>query len=156
MIRSNAVGRSTRERRKASEPQLRAVATSEAPAPDRRASKDGPARVQAFFAEQLPWLIRERADLFNKIGGELALFVEGAGCWTVRFGKHDSPDALRPDATFESDCVTVFSVESFLSLLDGTADGQQTVMLGDGRLLSRLGQLMIEPGRGQLGARLNK
>lgn len=145
MIRSNAVGRSPRERRKPAEPKLAVVK----PAAD-------PARVQAFFAEQLPWLIRERADLFNKMSGELAVFVEGAGCWTVRFGKHDSPDALRPDATFESDCVTVFSVESFVALLDGHGDGQQTVMLGDGRLLSRLGQMMIEPARGQLGARLNK
>lgn len=113
-------------------------------------------RVRAFFSEQLPWLIAKRKDLFDRVQGSLALFVEGAGCWTIQFGKHDSTEALREDATFESDCVAVFSVPSFVALLDGKSSAQEPALIGDAKLLSRLGQLLIEPARGQLGARLSK
>ncbi len=114
------------------------------------------ARVLAFFEEQLPWLIQKRRDLFDRVSGTLSLFVEGAGAWRIRFGDHQSPDALTADADFDSDCVTVFSVAGFVAMLDGRAPTQEPAMIGDARLLSRLGQLMIEPARGQLGVRLSK
>lgn len=134
---------------------LRAV-DSQAERSAERAKEDPVARVQKFFDQMLPAVIVRRPDLFNKVSGSLAMFVEGAGCWTIRFGNHASPEALTRDANFESDCVTVFSVSGFVALLDGRTPEQEPVLIGDARLLSKLGHLMVEPGRGQLGVRLAK
>lgn len=147
MTLPNTLGRGALAKRKPLKPQLKAVPTPAAEAPD---------RIRTFFDVQLPKLIAHRGDVFDLMKGSLAVFVEGAGCWTINFGDHASANALQRDATFESDCVTVFSVDGFIAVLDGRTDGQAPVMIGDGRLLSKLGQLMIEPARGLLGARLNK
>lgn len=117
---------------------------------------DAPARVRAFFEVQLPRRIAERGALFDQVQGTLALFIEGAGAWTIGFGDHQSPQALTAEADFDRDCVTVFSVDGFDALLDGRSDGPEPVLIGDDRLLARLGQLLIAPTRGVLGARLER
>lgn len=133
-----------------------------APAPARGASAPAPTsssapaaeRVRAMFDEALPRRIAERAELYDRVQGTLSIFVEGAGSWCVRFGDHRHPEALTTAGSFESDAVVVFTVASFVALLDGDASSAPTVALGDTTLLGRLGQLLLEPTRGALGARL--
>jgi hypothetical protein len=111
-------------------------------------------RVRALFDEALPRRIVERGELYDRVQGTLSVFVEGAGSWCVRFGDHQHPDALTAPGAFESDAVVVFTVARFVALLDGDAQATPTVALGDTTLLGRLGQLLLEPTRGALGARL--
>lgn len=111
-------------------------------------------RVRALFDEALPRRIVERGELYDRVQGTLSIFVEGAGSWCLRFGDHQHPDALTAPGSFESDAVVVFTVARFVALLDGDAQAAPTVALGDTTLLGRLGQLLLEPTRGALGARL--
>jgi hypothetical protein len=63
--------------------------------------------------------------------------------------------AARP--TLEADLVLVWGVPSFLRLLDGdTSDpaAVRPVLLGDRKLLGRLGSLLLPPTGGGVGARL--
>lgn len=111
-------------------------------------------RVRALFDEALPRRILERGELYDRVHGTLSVFVEGAGSWCLRFGDHQHPEALTAAGSFESDAVVVFTVPRFVALLDGDALATPTVALGDTTLLGRLGQLLLEPTRGALGARL--
>ena len=111
-------------------------------------------RVRALFDEALPRRILERGELYDRVHGTLSVFVEGAGSWCLRFGDHQHPEALTAAGSFESDAVVVFTVARFVALLDGDAQATPTVALGDTTLLGRLGQLLLEPTRGALGARL--
>ncbi len=171
MTQVNAIGRSSIGRSGVSRaPALRAVS----PAPSAPASRspsvapvaaapalapvsaaDPAARVRALFEEQLPRLIARRADLFDAVRGTLTVFVEGAGAWSIQFGDHTRADAITPATGFEGDGIAAFSVAGFVALLDGAPSAQAPVVMGDARLLSRLGQLMLEPARGPLGARLS-
>jgi hypothetical protein len=111
-------------------------------------------RVRTLFDEALPRRILERGELYDRVHGTLSVFVEGAGSWCLRFGDHQHPEALTAAGSFESDAVVVFTVARFVALLDGDAQATPTVALGDTTLLGRLGQLLLEPTRGALGARL--
>lgn len=118
---------------------------------------EGPARVRRFFHEQLPRVILGRRDLFDRTQGKVSVLVEGAGAWTVTFGDHASERAVEARETLEADLVLVWSVSGFLRLLDGdTSDSAaiKPVALGDAKLLSRLGSLLVPPAQGGLGARL--
>jgi len=115
---------------------------------------EGPARVRAFFDIALPAVIALRNELFDRAQGSLSLLVEGAGGWCVRFGDHTSSDAVVEDPSLDADCVAIFTTPSFVTLLDGKRPDDVPVVMGDTSLLERLGQLLIEPAKGGLGARL--
>ncbi len=112
-----------------------------------------PERVRGFFDELLPAVVALRGDLFDRVRGTLALFVEGTGSWTVAFGDHASDKAVNEGADFDADCVAVFSTPMFIALLDGRIDGTP-VCVGDTSLVEKLGQLLREPARGGVGARI--
>lgn len=110
-------------------------------------------RAAQFFEELLPVAVEMRAEVFDRVHGSLALFVEGSGSWTICFGDHAAPGAIVEGASFEADCVAVFSTPMFTALLDGKVEGTP-VVIGDDSLIEKLGQLLQEPARGGLGARL--
>ncbi len=110
-------------------------------------------RTRAFFEEDLPRLIQARAELFDQQRGVLSLIVEGVGAWTLRFGDHAAADALVPGAVLDGDLLLGFEAEGFVRLLEGDA-AVTPVVLGDARLLERLGGLLLPAARGGLGARL--
>lgn len=114
-------------------------------------SDNGSAR--DYFERTLPALIQERRALFDRFGGTLTVYVEGEGAWTVRFGDHRAPNALTREGDLDADCVASFSGPGFSRVLEGTADAPPAV-IGDPKLLARLGQISTTPGRGALGARL--
>lgn len=161
-----AVGRAVGRPRVDATPRLRTVTlATAAPAPQPATAQeatpppaadrgDGAARIRALFDDALPQLVHQRADLFDRVRGTISVFVEGAGSWCVTFGDHRSPDALGSDASFDSDAVVVFTTPAFVALLDGRPGGEPAVALGDTKLLARLGELLLEPARGALGARL--
>lgn len=111
------------------------------------------ARILRFFDELLPLVVELRADLFDRVKGTLAVFVDGTGQWTVSFGDHTREDAINEGADLDADCVAVFSTPMFLALLDGKLEGTP-VVIGDTRLVEKLGQLLQEPARGGVGARI--
>ena len=113
------------------------------------------ARAARFFEEQLPAVVRERGDLFDHIQGSLAVFVDGTGAWTVSFGAYAAKDAVRSGADLDADCVAVFSTPMFAALLDGVVEDSRPVVIGDVKLLERLGSLLQEPQRGPVQARLS-
>lgn len=104
------------------------------------------------FFDQLPELISMRGDAFDRVSGTLSLFVHGAGSWLVTFGDHRRGDAVREEATFDADCVVVFSLEGFESVLNGDTTNLP-IVVGDEKLLGKFGQLLVEPARGALGVR---
>jgi hypothetical protein len=110
-------------------------------------------RTRAFFDEDLPRLMAARAELFNQQHGVLSVIVEGVGAWTLRFGDHAAEGALTPGAVLDGDLLLGFDAECFVRLLEGDA-GVRPVVLGDARLLERLGRLLLPAARGGLGARL--
>lgn len=112
-------------------------------------------RIRALFEEHLPQVIQQRADLFDAVRGTLVLMVQGVGGWALRFGNHRDKDALGPASSLDGDCVAVFSTTAFAELLEGRTGGTPPVVIGEARLLARLGQLLIVPARGPLAARLN-
>ncbi len=111
------------------------------------------ARVTAFFHEQLPLLIDAQRAAFAKSKGSLGVIVEGAGSWTITFGDADSDDALIDEVDVEADCLAVWTVDAFMSVLDGKAEKPQA-LIGDEKLIGRLGALMVPAQKGALGARL--
>jgi len=143
-VTQHAIGRGAIGRPSPSKPPLRVV-----PAPA------SPGAITALFEDQLPRLIARRSDLFDAVRGAIVVMVHGVGGWRISFGDHTHPEALTRAVDLEGDCVAVFSIGGFSALLDGQGGGQTPVVLGDARLLSRLGQLMVEPSRGPLGARLS-
>jgi hypothetical protein len=107
----------------------------------------------SFFTSTLPRLMALRADVFDRLSGTLSIGVHGVGDWTITFGDHRRPDAVRAESSLDADCVAVFTPAGFDALLAGRAE-RPVAMLGEPKLLARLGQLLQEPARGALGARL--
>jgi len=110
-------------------------------------------RVTAFFHEQLPNLIERQRELFATSRGSLGVIVEGAGSWTITFGDADSDDALTDEVDVEADCLAIWTVPAFVAVLDGNAE-KPAAIVGDERLLGRLGTLMLPTQKGALGGRL--
>ncbi len=110
-------------------------------------------RVHQFFDEQLPLLIEHQRDLFAKSKGSLGVIVEGAGSWTITFGDADSDDALVDAVDAEADCVAIWTVDGFADVIGGAAT-RPAAIIGDEKLLGRLGALMLPAQKGGLGARL--
>lgn len=116
--------------------------------------------VARFFDEELPAAIELSAQAFAQTQGALTIIVEGAGSWTVTFGDASSPTAIVDEADIDADCIAVWTAERFAALLGarpGNADApvRPIAMVGEVRLLERLGKLLISPrARGGVGARL--
>ena len=83
----------------------------------------------------------------------MAIVVEGAGSWTITFGDAGSDDVIIDDVDVDADCIAVWTVAGFTDILKGGAT-RPSAIVGDEKLLSRLGTLMLPAQRGVLGARL--
>lgn len=121
------------------------------------ALEDAPTRVRRFFDEQLPRVVVSRRDLFDRTQGTVSVLVEGAGAWTVTFGDSASERAVQARQTLEADLVLVWSAGAFLRVLEADTSDPAAIRplaLGDTKLLSRLGSLLLPPAQGGLGARL--
>lgn len=113
-------------------------------------------QIRAFFDEQLPGVIRGRGELFQASQGRVSIQVQEVGAWTIRFGDAAADDAITNELELDADLVLVFSPASFANILSGSVQNQQErpVVLGDLKLLERLGSLMLPTARGGIGARL--
>lgn len=110
------------------------------------------ARVERFFARDLPATLAEHGA--QKLKGTIAILVEGAGSWTLRLDTHEIVDEADPDA----DLLCVWTLTSFNKLLDGEKDLaaiRPVALVGDEKLLGRLGSLLVPPQRGGVNARLS-
>ena len=110
--------------------------------------------IEEFFTEKLPRALKASPG-FAGSKGTLAIIVEGAGSWTVRFGDVDEP--VLDDADAESDCIAVWMAPAFEALLTGRRDLdviRPSAVVGDVRLLARLGSHLQPTQKGGVGARL--
>ncbi len=118
-------------------------------------------QVVRFFEELLPAVIQQRARAFGETQGALTIIVEGVGSWTVTFGDARSPAAVIDEADTEADCIAVWAKEAFAALLGSSsqpphaAEVGPIAVLGEIKLLGRLGALLVAPTRrGLLSPRL--
>lgn len=110
--------------------------------------------IEEFFSERLPRALKASPG-FAAGKGTLAIIVEGAGSWTVRFGDVDEP--VIADADAESDCIAVWMKPGFEALLRGSRDLdviRPSALVGDEKLLARLGTHLQPTQKGGVGARL--
>jgi hypothetical protein len=113
--------------------------------------------VEGFFQEQLPRAISAQRDLFARTQGVLTVIVEGAGSWTIAFGDPDAEELVMDNGDPDADCVAVWTLEAFAALLRGEQAIdviRPAAVIGDEKLLSRLGTLLLPAQKGGLGARL--
>lgn len=111
------------------------------------------AAIAEFFA-RLPAVLRA-APAFAASTGALGIIVEGAGSWTVQLGDAAAP--VVDDLDDDADCIAVWTVAAFEALLSGAKDVDAivpTAIVGDERLLARLGALLQPTQKGGVGARL--
>lgn len=113
---------------------------------------DPVAEVLAFFA-RLPMIIEVQKAVFNRAQGSLGVIVEGAGSWTITFGDAAAETALLEEVDVEADCLAVWTVAGFAGLLQGEVNAPNAI-IGDEKLLQKLGALLQPAARGGLGARL--
>lgn len=119
-------------------------------------ANDDCSRVEGFFTETLPALISAQPAAWRGTRGVLSVIVEGAGSWTLTFGAAPGQavvDAGDPDA----DCVAVWTVPAFAALLAGATELsaiRPAAVIGDEKLLARLGALLIPGRKGGVSARL--
>lgn len=113
---------------------------------------DAVARCRQFFQDQLPRVLVSRAALLKADRGAVCFMIQGAGAWTLSFGV-DADAALVEEANLEVPCVAAFSAAAFCDLLDGNAPSAAPVVMGDAKLLSRMGALFLPQAKGGVTAR---
>ena len=113
---------------------------------------DAVAEVHAFF-EKLPMVIEAQKAAFEGSQGALGLIIEGAGSWTIHFGDAAADNAVDDDVDADADCLAIWTAADFAALLGGEAR-KPNAIVGDEKLLGRLGSLMLPAAKGALGARL--
>ena len=110
--------------------------------------------IAEFFGTRLPAALKANAA-FKTSKGTLAIIVEGAGSWTVQLGNVAAP--VLDDVDDDADCIAIWTVPAFEALLEGARDHSliaPTAVVGDEKLLARLGSLLQPAQRGGVGARL--
>jgi hypothetical protein len=110
--------------------------------------------IEEFFAWRLPRSLKGNPGLAGD-PGTLAIIVDGAGSWTVRFGNATEP--VVDDADAESDCIAVWMRPAFEALLKGSREVdvvRPSAVVGDERLLVRLGAHLRPVHKGGVAARL--
>jgi hypothetical protein len=114
------------------------------------------ARVIRFFEGELPAIIAARGELFDRSQGSIACHIEGAGAWQIHFGDRRAPNAVEAGATLDAQLVAVWAAEAFARMLEqeGSLADFRPIVLGDIRLLSRLGALLQPAAKGGVGARM--
>lgn len=112
--------------------------------------------VRTFFDKALPDIVRTRAMMFDRGRGVVCIIVHGAGAWTLRFGDAKAADAVTERIDLDADLVVTWSEAQFAQLLGGSPDPEavKPIFLGDVKLLSQVGNLLMPPARGGLGARM--
>lgn len=119
-------------------------------------ANDDCSRVERFFTEALPALIIAQPAAWRGTRGVLSVIVEGAGSWTLTFGAAPS-QAVVDEGDPDADCVAVWTVPAFAALLAGATDlaaVRPAAVIGDEKLLARLGALLIPARKGAVSARL--
>lgn len=114
--------------------------------------------VTEFFGSRLPEALKANAA-FKTCKGTVAIIVEGAGSWTVQLGNVKCPvvDDIDVDSDDEADLICIWTVPAFEALLAGSRnldDIAPTALIGDEKLLVRLGSLLQPAQKGGVGARL--
>lgn len=112
--------------------------------------------VRTFFERALPDILKTRGMLFDRGRGVVCIIVHGAGAWTLRFGDHKAANAIEETLDLEADLVVTWTVRQFEELFGGAPEPEavRPVHMGDASLLSQLGNLLLPPARGGLGARM--
>ncbi len=106
-------------------------------------------RIAHLFETVLPAALQQSGPT----PGSVAVLVEGAGAWTVRLGEA----RVERDVDLDADCTAVFTLAAFRALLDGERRPDKTrpvALVGDPRMLERLGALLVPAQRGGVAARL--
>jgi hypothetical protein len=110
--------------------------------------------IAEFFGTRLPAALKSSPG-FKSSKGTLAIIVEGAGSWTVQLGNVGAP--VLDDVDDDADCIAIWTVSAFEALLEGARDHSliaPTAIVGDEKLLARLGSFLQPAQRGGVGARL--
>lgn len=110
--------------------------------------------IQEFFGTRLPSALRA-SPAFKAARGSLAIIVEGAGSWTVQLGNVTVP--VIDDVDDDADCIAIWTVPSFEKLLEGERNHEliaPSALVGEEKLLVRLGSMLQPAQRGGVGARL--
>lgn len=110
--------------------------------------------IAEFFGTRLPAALKANTA-FQTSKGTLAIIVEGAGSWTVQLGNVGAP--VLDDVDDDADCIAIWTVAAFEALLEGAREHAliaPTAVVGDEKLLARLGSLLQPAQRGGVGARL--